>query len=78
MNTGMSTSTSTGGLQHLTHAVGELHVMELVLMGCTCSAQKAAIVKTYYCLWQAVGNDLMFEVEVIDPKDNQRDVAKED
>jgi len=35
-------------------------------------------VKTYYCLWQAVGNDLMFEVEVIDPKDNQRDMAKED
>jgi len=35
-------------------------------------------VKTYYCLWQAVGNNLMFEVEVIDPKDNQRDMAKED
>jgi len=35
-------------------------------------------VETYYCLWQAVGNDLMFEVEVIDPKDNQRDMAKED
>jgi len=25
-----------------------------------------------------VGNDLVFEVEVIDPKDNQRDVAKKD
>jgi len=25
-----------------------------------------------------VGNDLMFEVEVIDPKDNQRDMTKED
>jgi len=35
-------------------------------------------VETYYCLWRAVGNDLMFEVEVIDPKDNQRDMAKED
>jgi len=30
------------------------------------------------CLWPAVGNNLVFEVEVIDPKDNQRDVAKED
>jgi len=36
------------------------------------------LVETYYCLWQAVGNDLMFEVEVIDPKDDQRDMAKED
>ena len=35
-------------------------------------------VETYYCLWRAVGNDLMFEVEVIDPKDDQRDMAKED
>jgi len=35
-------------------------------------------VETYYCLWQAVGNDLVFEVEVIDPKDNQRDMAEED
>ena len=31
-------------------------------------------VKTYYCLRQAVGDDLVFEVEVIDPKNNQRDV----
>jgi len=29
-------------------------------------------------LWQAVGNDLMFEVEVIDPKDNQGDIQEED
>jgi len=29
-------------------------------------------------LRQAVGNDLIFEVEVIDPKDYQGDVAKED
>jgi len=35
-------------------------------------------VETYYCLWQAVGNDLMFEVEVINPKDDQRDMTKED
>jgi len=35
-------------------------------------------VETYYCLWRAVGNDLVFEVEVIDPKDNQRDMTKED
>jgi len=35
-------------------------------------------VETYYCLRRAVGNDLMFEVEVIDPKDDQRDMAKED
>ena len=35
-------------------------------------------VKTYYCLWQAVGDDLMFEVEVIDPKDNQRDIEQEE
>jgi len=35
-------------------------------------------IKTYYCLWQAVGNDLMFEIEVIDPKDNQQDMTKED
>jgi len=32
------------------------------------------IVKTYYCLRQAVGDDLIFEVEVIDPEDEQRDV----
>jgi len=41
-------------------------------------SHRPPIVKTYYCLWRAVGNDLMFEVEVINPKDNQRDVAKED
>jgi len=35
-------------------------------------------VETYYCLWRAVGNDLMFEVEVIDPKDDQRDMTKKD
>jgi len=35
-------------------------------------------VETYYCLGQAVGDDLMFEVEVIDPKDNQRDVEQEE
>ena len=35
-------------------------------------------VETYYCLGRAVGNNLMFEVEVIDPKDDQRDMAKED
>jgi len=35
-------------------------------------------VETYYCLWQAVGDDLMFEVEVINPKDNQRDVEQEE
>jgi len=35
-------------------------------------------VETYYCLWQAVGDDLMFEVEVIDPKDNQGDVEQEE
>ena len=38
----------------------------------------AVVVETYYCLGRAVGNNLMFEVEVIDPKDNQRDMAKED
>jgi len=38
----------------------------------------SSAVETYYCLRRAVGNDLMFEVEVINPKDNQRDVAKED
>jgi len=36
-------------------------------------AQRAGV-ETYYCLWQTVGDDLVFEVEVIDPKDNQRDV----
>ena len=35
-------------------------------------------VETYYCLWQAVGDDLMFEVEVIDPKDNQGEVEQEE
>ena len=39
---------------------------------------RSLCVETYYCLWQAVGNDLVFEVEVIDPKDNQRDMAEED
>jgi len=29
-------------------------------------------------LWQAVGNDLVFEVEVINPKDYQRDVEQEE
>jgi len=29
-------------------------------------------------LWQAVGNNLVFEVEVINPKDNQGDVEQED
>ena len=29
-------------------------------------------------LWQAVGNNLVFEVEVIDPKDYQGDVEQED
>ena len=28
-------------------------------------------------LWQAVGNDVVFEMEVIDPKDEQRDMSKE-
>jgi len=37
-----------------------------------------APVETYYCSRQAVGDDLVFEVEVTDPEDNQRDVAKED
>ena len=32
-------------------------------------------VETYYCLWQAVGDDLIFEVEVTDPKDYQRDIG---
>jgi len=35
-------------------------------------------VETYYCLWQAVGDDLVLEVEVIDPKDNQGDVEQEE
>jgi len=35
-------------------------------------------VKTYYCLRQAVGNDLIFEVKVIDPKDEQGDIQEED
>jgi len=35
-------------------------------------------VKTYYCLWQAVGNDLIFEVKVTDPKNYQRDVGQEE
>ena len=29
-------------------------------------------------LWQAVGYDLVFEVEVIDPEDEQRDMCKEE
>jgi len=37
------------------------------------SARKG-YVETYYCLRQAVGDDLIFEVEVIDPKDEQGDV----
>jgi len=43
---------------------------------CLCSicGVTESIVKTYYCLWQAVGDNLVFEVEVIDPKDEQRDV----
>ena len=39
---------------------------------------KAICVKTYYCLRQAVGDNLVFEVEVIDPEDKQRDVKEED
>jgi len=35
-------------------------------------------VETYYCLWQAVGNDLVFEVKVTDPKNNQEDVGQEE
>jgi len=35
-------------------------------------------VETYYCLWQTVGDDLIFEVEVIDPKDEQGDIQEED
>jgi len=35
---------------------------------------KDLFVETYYCLRQAVGDDLIFEVEVIDPKDEQGDV----
>jgi len=35
---------------------------------------EVVLVKTYYCLWQAVGDDLVFEVEVIDPEDEQGDV----
>jgi len=35
-------------------------------------------VETYYCLWQAVGDDLVFEVEVIDPKDKQGNIQEED
>ena len=34
----------------------------------------SSCVETYYCLRQAVGDKLVFEVEVIDPKNNQRDV----
>jgi len=29
-------------------------------------------------LWQAVGNDNVFEVEVIDPKDKQGEIGQED
>ena len=35
-------------------------------------------VETYYCLWQAVGDNLVFEVEVIDPKDEQGNIQEED
>ena len=35
-------------------------------------------VETYYCLWQAVGNDLIFEVKVTDPKNYQRDIGQEE
>jgi len=35
-------------------------------------------VETYYCLRQAVGDDLVFEVEIIDPEDEQRDMGKEE
>jgi len=35
-------------------------------------------VKTYYCLRQAVGDNLIFEVEVIDPKDEQGDIQEKD
>ena len=38
----------------------------------------ARYVKTYYCLWQAVGDDLIFEVKVTDPKNYQRDVGQEE
>jgi len=31
-------------------------------------------VETYYCLRQGVGDNLVFEVEVIDPKDEQGDI----
>ena len=40
--------------------------------------QSNVLVKTYYCLRQAVGNDLIFEVEVIDPEDDQGDIQEED
>ena len=42
------------------------------------SVRQRPPVKTYYCLWQAVGNDLVFEVKVTDPKDNQGDVGQEE
>ena len=35
-------------------------------------------VKTHYCLQQQWSDDIVFEVEVIDPKDKQEDVEKED
>ena len=35
-------------------------------------------VKTYYCLRQTVGDNLIFEVEVIDPKDEQGYVQEKD
>jgi len=41
-------------------------------------SEQCACIKTYYCLRQAVGNDLIFEVEVIDPKDEQRYIQEED
>jgi len=48
------------------------------LSTCTTVLLWLVSVKTYYCLWQAVGSDLVFEVEVINPKDNQGDVQEED
>ena len=35
-------------------------------------------VKTYYCLRQTVGDNLIFEVEVIDTKDEQGYVQEKD
>jgi len=38
---------------------------------------KNITVETYYCLWQTVGDNLVFEVEVTNPKDYQGDVGQE-